>query len=260
MNAITTTAATSTALSGEQLTAAIRHEHEAASTAARSALGHALEAGRLLSEARAVIPHGGWESYVRDECDIAPRTASLYLRLHRNRARLPNRQRAAELSVRQAARLLERPRAKAALPAVAAEPADELRLRVPEWYRAGHFHNGRHPSGWIFNVWPHPSGEPWVHAVTLDPIGNSRPDGNMIAAGPKHGVRIDAVLRVLGMQTTVNGMPLLADPAWTIERWECDSRAIVAGPDWNPFLFTDQADYCRRGLGIETRQAARAGA
>jgi hypothetical protein len=258
MQTAITTAATSTALSPEQLTAAIRHEHEAASTAARSALGHALEAGSLLAEAKRKIPHGSWEAYVRDECGIAPRTARLYQRLHRHRDRLPNRQHDAELSVRQAARLLRQPRAK--VPAVAAEPAGELRLRVPEWYRAGHFHNGRHPSGWIFNVWPHPSGEPWVHAVTLDPIGNSRPDGNMIAAGPKHGVRIDAVLRVLGMQTTVNGMPLLADPAWKIERWECDPRAIVEGPDWNPFLFTDQEDYCRRGLGIETRQAAGAGA
>jgi hypothetical protein len=114
MTAITIrSTSTPPALSGEQLTAAIRQEHEAASAAAGAALGHALEAGRLLAEARATIPHGAWESYVRESCSIAPRTASLYLRLHRHRDRLPNRQHVADLSVRQAARLLEGPRARA---------------------------------------------------------------------------------------------------------------------------------------------------
>lgn len=107
-----TAASTPSGLSPEALTAAIRQAHEAASTAARSALEHALEAGRLLAEAKATMPHGSWESYVKDSCGIAPRTARLYQRLHRHRERLPNRQHAAEMSVRQAARLLERPKAK----------------------------------------------------------------------------------------------------------------------------------------------------
>ena len=120
------------ALAGEQLTAAIRHEHEAASAAAGAALSHALEAGRLLAEARATVPNGGWEAYVRDACGIAPRTASLYQRLHRHRDRLPNRQHVADLSVRQAARLLEQPRTKAEPVAAVAElvaerTGDELR-------------------------------------------------------------------------------------------------------------------------------------
>lgn len=112
MDSITTTA-TSSGLSTETLTAAIRQEHAAVNRAAQSALQHALEAGRLLAEAKATIPHGSWESYVKDSCGIAPRTASLYQRLHRHRDRLPNRQHVAELSVRQAARLLEQPKAKA---------------------------------------------------------------------------------------------------------------------------------------------------
>lgn len=101
-----------TSLTGEQLTDAIRQEHAAVSAAAQSALQHALEAGRLLADARRNISHGSWESYVRDSCGIPPRTASLYLRLHRNRDRLPNRQHVADLSVRQAARLLEQPKVK----------------------------------------------------------------------------------------------------------------------------------------------------
>ena len=256
MEAITTTA-TSTGLSPEALTAAIRQEHEAASTAARSALQHALEAGRLLAEAKATMPHGSWESYVKESCGIAPRTASLYQRLHLHRDRLPNRQHVAELSVRQAARLLERPKAKAepVLPVVEAEDTGKLRLRVPEWYRPGHWHVGQHPSGWVFNVWPHPRGEPWVHAVTLDPVCGMLPDGNVIAAGPKHGVSIDAVLRILGMQST-NGMPSLTDEAWEIDARPVDARAVVESPDWNIFLFHDQDDYLRRGLGIVPKQTA----
>jgi hypothetical protein len=49
-------------LTGDKLVVAIRREHEAASAAARFALEHALECGRLLAQARAETPHGGWEN------------------------------------------------------------------------------------------------------------------------------------------------------------------------------------------------------
>jgi len=97
-------------LMGETLVVAIRREHEAASAAARSALEHALECGRLLAQARAEIPHGGWENYLRDVCGIAPRTGRLYLRLHEHRGRLENRQRVAGLTIREAARLVAEPK------------------------------------------------------------------------------------------------------------------------------------------------------
>jgi hypothetical protein len=205
MTGITTTP-TSTGL-GDGLTAAIRQEHEAASTAARSALQHALECGRLLAEAKQAIPHGSWEAYVKDACSIAPRTASLYLRLHRHRDRLPNRQRAADLSVRQAARLLERPRAKAEPELPAAERFDYLgepwatvtatgvvwnpkwkvvpfplyecvapvfdanRPAPPAWYSPGHRHVAEHESGWCFEVSPDPFLPDRVNAIAHDPAG-----------------------------------------------------------------------------------------
>lgn len=261
---LTTTTSTPPALIGDQLTAAIRHEHEAASAAAGAALGHALEAGRLLAEARPTIPHGAWESYVRESCGIAPRTASLYLRLHRHRDRLPNRQHVADLSVRQAARLLERPRVKAEPVAAAAEPvAAELRRQVPEWYQSNHYHAGRHPSGWVFYVWPHPTGEPWVHAVTLEPMLAQMPDPKAVftntrAAGPKRGIRIDAVPMILGMQA-VNGMPSLSDQGWTIDSWPWPDELISDEPSYNRWLFIDEDDYRRNGLGITpARQGASA--
>ena len=51
------------------IAAAIRREHEAASAAAQSAVDHALEAGRLLAEARQGIPSAYWESIKR--ADVA---------------------------------------------------------------------------------------------------------------------------------------------------------------------------------------------
>ena len=56
------------AAAGDGIEAAIRREHEAASTAAQTALGHALECGRLLAQAREGIAHGGWEVFVRERC------------------------------------------------------------------------------------------------------------------------------------------------------------------------------------------------
>jgi hypothetical protein len=231
---------------------AIRREHEAATNAARSALDHALECGRLLAEARHDIAHGGWEAFVSQRCGIAPRTARLYLRLDANRDRLGNRQRVAGLTVRAAVRELTVPKVAADSVATTAEPSgsgSNQAATAPEWYRAGHWHTGRHPSGWVFNVWPHPSGDPWVHVVTLDPIYGILPDGNVVAVGPKRGVRIDRVLRIIGMQS-LNGMPPLTDDAWSITTSPCDQGAIVEMPTWNPFLFHDQDDYLRRGLGL----------
>jgi hypothetical protein len=265
MEAITTTA-TPSGLSPETLTAAIRQEHAAASRAAQSALQHALEAGRLLAEAKATIPHGSWESYVKDSCGIAPRTASLYQRLHRHRDRLPNRQHVADLSLRQAAKLLEQPKAKAetaaALPAVADTQGDDLRLQVPEWYRAGHRHFGSHPSGWGFEVWPHPAGEQWAHYyICSPPSGHPYDEGGGSLVGPNRGIRVDAIVWSMNLQTA-NGMPTLDDDGWQIGARHCDEDGEIEwarrSKDYNTMLFADDDDYRRRGMGIEPKRTARA--
>jgi hypothetical protein len=227
------------ALSGELLTAAIRQEHEAASAAAGAALGHALEAGRLLAEARAAISHGAWESYVRESCGIAPRTASLYMRLHRHRDRLPNRQHVADLSMRQAARLLERPRAKAEPVAAAfdylgpswatmmptacewnrewrlvpwplyGEAVDVPRPVVPSWYSPGHRHTAEHESGWSFDVRPDPVIPDRVNVIVHD------------AAGTLHlasfdGMVPDGIVPFLTACERHRQMPAIGE-GWTIE-------------------------------------------
>jgi hypothetical protein len=247
------------AAAGDGIEAAIRREHEAASTAARSALDHALECGRLLAQAREGIAHGGWESFVRDRCGIAPRTARLYLRLDANRGRLANRQHVAGLTVRQAAMELAEPRVKA-----------EPEAAVPDWYAPLHFHYGNHPdSGWSFYVWPHPMGEPWVHMVTLmpldrggTPVAELLKDSRMrdlvsfLAAGPKRGVRIDAVSIVMSLQAA-NGMPDLGDAKWHFASYPWSAERIANEPDYNRWLFWGDENYRERGMGIEPRRKAR---
>lgn len=85
---------------------AIVREHQAAQAAAVQAIEHAIEAGRLLVEAKARLPHGAFEGFVEALGTVSQRTATLYMRLHRRQAELGNRQRVAGLSVREADRLL----------------------------------------------------------------------------------------------------------------------------------------------------------
>jgi phage N-6-adenine-methyltransferase len=90
----------------------IRAEHEAAQSALRSAVGHAVEAGKLLMEAKKSIPYGGWEAWVRDSCGFSERTAQGYMRL----ARLDpeEAQRVALLSLRDALKALAEPKVEPA--------------------------------------------------------------------------------------------------------------------------------------------------
>jgi len=185
-------------LTGDKLVVAIRREHEAASAAARSALEHALECGRLLAQARADIPHGGWENYLRDVCGIAPRTGRLYLRLHEHRGRLEDRQRVAGLTVREAARLVAEPRPEEAKVAdeewdILGKPYMELSPAAcqfnpdwllvpcgsygvaapspPRWFKPGHRHCGIHESGWCFEVSPDPVLAGRVNVIAHDSGG-----------------------------------------------------------------------------------------
>jgi hypothetical protein len=63
------------------LAQAIDREHQAAHQAARNALDHALECGRLLIQAKAAVPHGGWLSWLEANVSFGPRQAQKYMRL-----------------------------------------------------------------------------------------------------------------------------------------------------------------------------------
>jgi hypothetical protein len=86
------------------LAARIRAEHEAAQSAMRTAVAHAVEAGKLLIEAKKLVGHGGWLAWVKENCAFSDRTAQGYMRLATHMPRLDeaNAQRVAGLSLREA--------------------------------------------------------------------------------------------------------------------------------------------------------------
>ena len=88
------------------LAARIRAEHEAASDAVKRSLQHAIEAGRLLNEAKSLCGHGQWLPWLEEHCRIAGRTARLYMQLARRESEIGN---VANLSVREAVAKLSEP-------------------------------------------------------------------------------------------------------------------------------------------------------
>lgn len=76
-----------------------------------SAVDAALCAGRLLAEAKALVPHGEWESWLGQNCAVALRTAQAYMRLHKRVASLPmpEAQRVADLPLREAIAAISTP-------------------------------------------------------------------------------------------------------------------------------------------------------
>jgi len=76
----------------------------AAEASARAAVEHALVAGRLLIEAKALLQHGQWEAWLQQHCAVAPRTARAYMQLCNKVPTLPEpeRQRVASLPLREA--------------------------------------------------------------------------------------------------------------------------------------------------------------
>lgn len=95
----------------EALAGSIRAEHARYCASFRNAIGHALEAGRLLLEAKSATDHGRWLAWLTTHCELAERTAQGYMRLAKNSVMLlegdPQRVAdLADLSVRGAAKLL----------------------------------------------------------------------------------------------------------------------------------------------------------
>lgn len=90
----------------------INAEHQACEQAARSALEHARTAGGLLQEAKEMLPHGQWEPWIEESCVFSARTARMYMQVARHWPELEERQRVADLSLREAVKLLSTPRSE----------------------------------------------------------------------------------------------------------------------------------------------------
>ena len=105
------------ALALTDLASKINTAHRLATEAARSALEYALEAGRLLVEAKSQVEHGEWLPWLKANFEGGERNARNYMRLARHMPELEaNRQRSADLSIDAALKLLAAPEEEAATP------------------------------------------------------------------------------------------------------------------------------------------------
>ncbi|HEV3022086.1 MAG TPA: DUF3102 domain-containing protein, partial [Pirellulales bacterium] len=88
----------------------INAEHRAAESAARSAIDHAHEAGRLLIEAKAHLEHGQWGTWLATNFHGSDRTARAYMRVAKGWAAIAGKTaETAELTIDGALKLLAAP-------------------------------------------------------------------------------------------------------------------------------------------------------
>src|SRR5262245_29321870 len=101
-----------------ELARRINEEHRAAGQALRAGLTHARNAGELLLEAKEKVRHGEWLPWLRDNCEVAERTAQTYMQVARNWPELESKaQRVADLSFRDGVRLLAQAKEEPSTPA-----------------------------------------------------------------------------------------------------------------------------------------------
>jgi hypothetical protein len=66
----------------KKLARSIRTSHEQILWAYRNSLRHAVQVGRLLTQAKGLVPHGQFKRWIEENCpEIAPRTATDYMRV-----------------------------------------------------------------------------------------------------------------------------------------------------------------------------------
>ncbi len=91
----------------DDLAREINQEAQACEAALAQGMEHALKAGRLLLEAKALIPHGGWLPFVEQQCGLTARTAQGYMRVARHWPEIESKyETVAHLSLHKALELL----------------------------------------------------------------------------------------------------------------------------------------------------------
>lgn len=93
-----------------EVTVEINRLHALVEDGYRAAVAHAIEAGRLLGEAKERIGHGGWLAWLAEHFAGSERTAQLYMRLSAHAEANP--QHIADLSLRAALKAIAKPAAK----------------------------------------------------------------------------------------------------------------------------------------------------
>lgn len=111
----------------DNLAARINAEHRACETAVNAALVHAINAGEMLSEVKASLPHGAFGAWLKENFTGSDRTARAYMRVYAHREELEaNRQSSATLSLGGALKALAPPKEEEAEPPEAPEGGEEL--------------------------------------------------------------------------------------------------------------------------------------
>jgi len=91
-----------------ELAQRIKKEHSNVAHALHRGFIHACAAGELLIQAKGKAGHGKWSPWLRDQCRISVRTASLYMKLAKNRKGIESQigNAVADLTLRGAMKLL----------------------------------------------------------------------------------------------------------------------------------------------------------
>lgn len=92
-----------------KLAGQIDEQHSKCREAMMRGIEHALKAGELLTDAKALVPHGQWLLWLQDNCEVSQRTAQLYMQLYSRRDELGETATVADLTVRGATALLAIP-------------------------------------------------------------------------------------------------------------------------------------------------------
>ena len=67
----------------DDLAQKINEHHDEAKQAIKKGLEHAIAAGKLLLEAKEMVPHGKWLPWLEANCTVSERSAQLYMRVSR---------------------------------------------------------------------------------------------------------------------------------------------------------------------------------
>jgi hypothetical protein len=111
----------------EALIEAVKVAHQAVCNASRNVLSQAIIAGTALLKLKKLIKHGEWRHYLQRHCELSERSAQAYMRIAEHRELLEaNPQRAADLSLRGALKLISNATDKSAKPAKSAKATTML--------------------------------------------------------------------------------------------------------------------------------------
>lgn len=171
----------------------IRAEHAACESSARTALRHAITAGRLLTEAKDRLGHGKWLPWLVANCAFSGRTAQVYMRAAHHATELEaNAQSAAHLTLDGAMKLLAEPAPAKDSPAATAPADDDL---VPP---AGHCLSGAADNlGGTMTAYIYPSNHRGYYYVSC--LFETSDDGPASVDGLKGPIRQDHIRDALDL-------------------------------------------------------------